>query len=144
MTDTGVKDEDREALRRRLREKIKGKRNKEEGPQLARRMMDDPTTMMLSLGIEDADILGRAKSIVNNPKGALQDILGQDAPDILPKARRRRKPNRKRRSSQVEAPDKDGSDEEEAPPPFVEYETSCTTTIAKAMPESDDEEAPPP
>lgn len=144
MTGTGVQDEDREALRRRLRDKIKGKRNKEDGPQMAKRMMDDPTTLMLSLGIEDPSILDRAKSIVNNPKGALQDIMGQDAPEILPKARRRRKPNKKGRSSQSEAPDKDESDEEEAPPPSMEDEANCTVKIAKVNPESDDEEAPPP
>jgi hypothetical protein len=148
MTGSSVQDEEREALRRRLRDKIKGKRNKEEGPQLVKRMMDDPTTMMLSLGIEDPDILNRAKSIVKNPKGALQNILGQNASDILPKARRRRKQNKKARSSRAEAPNNDASDEEAPPLMIMEDETNCTIITQKytenTYMESDDEEAPPP
>lgn len=148
MTGTRVQDEERQALRRRLRDKIKAKRNKEEGPQLAKRMMDDPTTMMLSLGIEDPDILDRAKSIVKNPQGALQDILGQNAPGLLPKTRRHRKQNKKARSSQAEAPNNDASDEEAPPLMIMEDETNCAVInekyIENTCMESDEEEAPPP
>ena len=68
---------DRETLRQKLRSKIQGKRQSGGGTQseqIARRMKEDPTTALLSLGIEDAFMLDHAKKIVQNPQAVLRDM----------------------------------------------------------------------
>ena len=67
-----MEEPDRAELRRRLREKIRGKRGG--GPELAQRLRDDPTTAMLQLGLDDATLLNSAKSIVKDPHGFLQSV----------------------------------------------------------------------
>lgn len=91
--------EDREALRQRLRARIRDKRdgggNDRNGTaQLARRMRDDPATAMLELGLDDPAVLSNAKSIARNPHGFLQTAMARPSPA---------------------APDAD--DDDEAPPP---------------------------
>ena len=60
----------REELKKKLREKINGKKNNE----LAKNIKNDPQTAMLSMGIDDPEILKNAKSIVKNPMSALKNI----------------------------------------------------------------------
>ena len=118
MADTVT--QEREALRRKLRDKIRGKRGST-GPQLARRMKDDPTTTMLSLGVDDPSLLEHAKMIVRNPEAALRVLTTE-----LASCARRTHPLVPNTRDDEEAPPP-ASDDEEAPPPA-----------------SDDEEAPPP
>lgn len=109
---------DREELRRKLRDKINGKRsqsgNNSDGAQLARRMKDDPTTTMLSLGVDDPTLLGLAKTISKNPEAALRDLT-----TLLPATKEIAQPvldqvHDTHCTDEEEAPP--GSDEEEAPP----------------------------
>ena len=99
---------DREDLRRRLRDKIKNKRegtSKSAAPQLAQRMKADPASAMLSMGIDDPGILRQANSILKNPEGFLKSL----AADMNSKDAAEKKP-----SGSVES---GLSDDEEAPPP---------------------------
>lgn len=62
---------DREELRRRLREKIRGKRGAAPQPPqevLAEQLRADPASAMLALGIDDADILRNAGAIVRSAR----------------------------------------------------------------------------
>ena len=61
----------REELKKKLREKINGKRNPNEA---AKSIKKDPQTAMLSMGIDDPNILKNAQSIVENPHSALEKI----------------------------------------------------------------------
>lgn len=65
---------DREELRRRLREKIAGKRKSDNVQQLAQKLKSDPQTAFLSMGIDDKDLLSKAQSITKNPHKALKDL----------------------------------------------------------------------
>ena len=70
-------DETREELRKRLREKIKAKKdptNASANLSLAKKMKDDPQSALLSLGIDNADILNNAQSLMKNPKATLQSL----------------------------------------------------------------------
>lgn len=95
----------RQELRQKLRAKIKSKRegsHLNSGPQLAQRLRDDPTSAMLALGVDDADMLNQAKSIVRSPETFLKKIASVETADPVPTAK----------NSQAD----DGSDEEAAPP----------------------------
>ena len=65
----------RAELKQRLRQKIRSKRNPNEnsGPQLTKRLGDDPASTLLSMGIDDASIISNAKSIVQQSKSMLQN-----------------------------------------------------------------------
>jgi hypothetical protein len=65
----------RAELKQRLRQKIRSKRNPNEnsGPQLTKRLGDDPASTLLSMGIDDASIISNAKSIVQQSKSILQN-----------------------------------------------------------------------
>ena len=65
--------DEREELRRRLREKIRGKRDSGGGgPQLAQRLREDPTTAMLQMGLDDPNMLKNARNIVKRPQEFLR------------------------------------------------------------------------
>lgn len=101
---------DRDDLRRKLREKIRHKREGSSvaGPQLAQRFRSDPTTTMMSMGIDDPSLLNQAKTIVKNPEGFLKNLSA----DL------KAKPHRVPDDELPTCPDSVGSDDEEAPPPF--------------------------
>jgi hypothetical protein len=61
----------REELKKRLREKINGKRSNSEITQNAKK---DPQTTMLSMGIDDPYLLKNAQSIIKNPYSAIKNI----------------------------------------------------------------------
>ena len=88
----------RDALRRKLREKIRNKRGESDNVQLARRLKTDPATTMLQLGIDDADLIKNAKGLVKNPMDFLQHAM--------------------RLESDKQVSNIAESDEEEAPPNF--------------------------
>ena len=57
----------------KLRQKIKDKRNKE--VPIAQKMKADPTSTMLAMGLDDANILKNAKNIVRNPHALMKTVL---------------------------------------------------------------------
>jgi len=61
----------REELRRRLREKISGKRST---ASTSRQAKVDPQTTLLGMGIDDPGILNLANTLVKNPQTALKDL----------------------------------------------------------------------
>lgn len=61
----------REELRRKLREKISGKRSTTSTPKQAK---VDPQTTLLGMGIDDPGILNMANTLMRNPKTALKDL----------------------------------------------------------------------
>jgi len=61
----------REELKKKLREKINGKRYNNDATKNIKR---DPQTAMLSMGIDNPEILKNAHSIVKNPHSALKNI----------------------------------------------------------------------
>ena len=85
-------DSNREELRKRLREKINGKRNNNVSQDLAKNIKKDPQTAFLSMGIDDKSILEQSKHIVNNPemflkqaKKELSDLqTNEDTEDLPP------------------------------------------------------------
>ena len=95
---------DREALRKRLRDKIRSKRGADTGPQLAQRLKDDPTTTMLQMGLDDPALLTKARTIANNPHQFMKSV-GVDVAKT--------KPQKTRPAVQPSVYD----DDEEAPPP---------------------------
>lgn len=94
---------DREALRRKLRNKIHHKRENRgsDVQQIGRRMKDDPTTTLLSMGVDDPSVLEHAKTIMKHPTTALRTLTSEIA------VAAQRLPT-------------DASDDEEAPPPIVQ------------------------
>ena len=109
-------------------------------------MMDDPTTAMLSLGIDDPGVLGQAKTIVQNPQAALRDLLTHGAVD----ARLQERPHQS--SKACRPPDAaTEEEEEEAPPPHDVASPGSPSARDDALRHSDneddvsiDEESPPP
>ena len=63
----------REELRRRLRNKIREKKNPTSNA-FAKKMKDDPKSTLLSLGIDNADILNNAQSLLKNPEATMQKL----------------------------------------------------------------------
>lgn len=97
----------RDELRRRLRDKIKSRRNNQnEGPQLAQRLKDDPKGAMLGMGLDDPQILAQAESIVKNPGQFLKSVLPQN------------KKHTKTVEKVVLPNNREDSEDEEAPPPL--------------------------
>ena len=68
----------RDELRKRLREKIKGKRNGDSVQSFARTMKNDPTTAFLQMGVDDTSILQAAPNIVSNPQKMLSQLLMEE------------------------------------------------------------------
>lgn len=98
----------REELRRRLRAKINGKRSTTD---MARSIKKDPQTALMSMGVDDADILSHAKEIAKNPhqtlhqlKSTLKELEEGDA--------------RASTHAAAEAIPAADSDDDEAPPPL--------------------------
>lgn len=117
---------DREALRQRLREKIRGRRGgSNDAAQLSTRLRDDPVTTMLSMGLDDPELLGQAKSLVAHPEAFLSKITGET--DVVRKTKKRRPRKKKDKVAVDKTPlerVEEGDDEEpppesddEAPPP---------------------------
>jgi hypothetical protein len=65
----------REELKRRLRNKISEKRG--DVPSIAKNMKKDPQTAMMSMGIDDPELLKLAPSLLKNPQTALQNLKQQ-------------------------------------------------------------------
>ena len=67
--------EKRQELKKRLRQKIEQKRssNQNTGPQLAKRLSDDPASTLMSMGVDDANILSNAKAVIQQSKTLLQN-----------------------------------------------------------------------
>ena len=61
----------RDELKRRLRDKINGKKT---GNDTKNNIKKDPQTAMLSMGIDDLEILKMAPSILKNPQSALNNL----------------------------------------------------------------------
>ncbi len=98
--------EGRDELRKRLREKIKGKRT-DTTTDIASQMKKDPQTALLQMGIDDPAMLSMASSAIKRPEAFLQQLKkisaaeeDEEAPPPLPSTK------------SVE------EDEEEAPPPL--------------------------
>lgn len=97
---------DREELRKRLRNKIRGKRsNDHTGPQLAQRLKDDPATALMSMGIDDVSVLSNAKEIIQMSKSMLNNSSKK-----MTKEDHQKKVNKN-------DTEMDDDSEEEAPPP---------------------------
>ena len=67
----------REELRKKLRNKIKEKRSTDGDSlsNMSRTLKKDPQSALMSLGLDDAEVLKNAKNIVKNPKDYLKNIL---------------------------------------------------------------------
>lgn len=61
----------REELKKILREKINGKRSKDGN---TKNIKKDPQTVMLSMGIDNPEVLKNAQSIIKNPHNAIKSI----------------------------------------------------------------------
>ena len=103
----------RDELKRRLKEKIRNKRsNDHTAPQLVQRLRDDPATALMSMGIDDANVLNNAKEIIQMSKTLLgnsakkREMSNEAKEDIS---------NSKDEKSRAED---DDESEDEAPPPL--------------------------
>ena len=68
----------RDELRKELRQKIKNKRNPSSSAQsLAKNVKQDPQTALMSMGIDDPDILSNAKMMLKDPKAMLKTLTDQ-------------------------------------------------------------------
>ena len=68
----------RDELRKELRQKIKNKRNPSNTAQsIAKNVKQDPQTALMSMGIDDADILNNAKMMLKDPKTMLKTLTDQ-------------------------------------------------------------------
>lgn len=61
-----MEDEKRNELRKRLRNKIKGKRE-DTGSSFAHKVKNDPKGALLSMGIEDVNLIEKASTLIKNP-----------------------------------------------------------------------------
>jgi hypothetical protein len=90
--------------RKLLRQKIAERRNQRSGggPSAAETARRDPTTALLQLGLDDAELLRNARDLVKMDVGALkQSMRGAQAAIV----------------EQQAAPTEEDEEEEEAPPP---------------------------
>lgn len=69
--------ETREELRKKLREKIRGKRNPTSTSvqQTANQLKNDPQTALMSMGIDDPEILKHANLITKSPQSFIQNMI---------------------------------------------------------------------
>ena len=89
----------REELRRKLRNRIKEKRNLSSSDDRVKQMKEDPKSTLLSLGVDDPELLKNADSLLKNPIAALQTLT------------------QKVKEMQTQAKSEHESDDEELPPP---------------------------
>lgn len=70
----------REELRKRLRDKIKGKRSGDSNSvsEMSRNLKKDPQSALMSLGVDDAEMLKNAKNIVKNPHDYLKNVIANE------------------------------------------------------------------
>lgn len=71
----------REELKRRLREKINGKRS---DPLSKTALKKDPTTTLMNMGIDDPEVLKMAPSIVKNPHALLNNLKQKNDDEAPP------------------------------------------------------------
>lgn len=65
----------REELRRKLKDKIRNKRNpNEKTAQLPQRLKDDPAGVLLSMGIDDASILNNVQMLLKDKHGLMERL----------------------------------------------------------------------
>ena len=64
-------------LRKKLREKIKDKRNGNNSSieNISNKFKKDPQSALMSMGVDDVDMLNDAKSIMKNPHSFLQKTI---------------------------------------------------------------------
>ena len=104
----------RDELRKELRQKIKNKRNPSNTTQsIAKNVKQDPQTALMSMGIDDADILNNAKMMLKDPKTMLKTLTDQ-----LVDETRASKTN-KTCSTIKEVENKEEEEEEEGLPPTM-------------------------
>lgn len=114
--------DDRAALRKKLREKIRNKRTGgDSGPQLAQRLKDDPATTMMQMGIDDIGILTKAKSIVSHPEAFMRSISS-----VNDKNKNGSEAKENNKLPEAKLPNDDDEDDEEAPPPLPPSATDHT------------------
>ena len=106
--------DERAANRKKLREKIREKRNGGTNASQAEAIRRDPQTALLQMGVDDPVTLSMAKNMVKNPQAFLQTMR------------------------QMVAEEKNDSEEEEAPPPLP------TAAPSQKAEEEEVEEGPPP
>lgn len=75
----------RDELRQRLRDKIRGKRA-EEDTSLRAALRKDPQTALLSMGIDDLDVIRNADAIVTDPHAFLKSVAADDEEGLPPDA----------------------------------------------------------
>lgn len=114
---------DREELRARLRAKISQARSPVSAPNaIAQQMRKDPTSALMQLGIDDAELLRKAPKLANNPKSFLENEVAE----ILTKMAHHT-------TDEVE---------EGAPPTIESLKTAGSETLVNDA--HSDDEAPPP
>ena len=102
--------ETRDELRKKLRDKIRGKRTDTSSTNVAAQMKTDPQTALLQMGIDDPAMLSMASSAVKRPEAFLEQL-------------KKRMSITEEEEDDEEAPPpltvaKTDEDEEEAPPPL--------------------------
>lgn len=68
----------RDELKRKLRDKIKSKRN-DSTVDMAKAVRNDPQTAFLRMGLDDPQLLMQAQEIVKNPSSILSKLKIDDA-----------------------------------------------------------------
>lgn len=101
MSDTSA---NREELRRKLRQKIHGKRNTNQD--LARNVRQDPQTALMNMGIDNIDLIKTAKDLTRNP----HKILNKLKESLEEEASKQTKDEANNEANKEE------SEDEEAPP----------------------------
>lgn len=86
MMQSNLNTTDRDELRKKLRAKIRSKKQGggDGNLDLAKKMKQDPTSALMSMGIDDPSLLRNANSILTNPQQVLQNLknqLGNDNED---------------------------------------------------------------
>lgn len=68
---------ERDELRKKLKEKIRDKRNgkNSSNENIHDKLKKDPQSALMSMGIDDVDMLNDAKSIMKNPHSFLQKTI---------------------------------------------------------------------
>ena len=101
----------RDELRKKLRDKIKNKRNGgDSSANMARNIKKDPQTALMSLGIDDPNILNSANDIVKNPHKLL-DGLKQELKENIEQT--------KHETANMDKSKDVDSDDEELPPSML-------------------------
>ena len=112
----------RDELRRELRQKIKNKRNPSNTAQtLAKNVKQDPQTALMSMGIDDADVLNNAKMMLKDPKTMLKALTDQLADEATGSNANQNNQNKCSAIKEVKYEERKEEEEEEEglPPPMI-------------------------